>query len=180
MRGMERFGNLVTRTDMYCVVLSTLFFILMSFNTVLASEVTRLKIGTIPPRGVLKDLKGNSVMIPYQNRGEAVILHFWAVGCSSCRREMAYLETLHKSFSGRGLSILAVNVGQKRPDVEKMVKSIGITYKVLLDADGKVADEYEVAGLPRTFLIDRKGAIRYKIAGEAGEEFLKKRVLSIM
>jgi peroxiredoxin len=136
-----------------------------------------LRIGDVPPRATLRDLKGETVMLPGQYRGKVLVIHFWAVGCSSCREEMAALESLSRAYSGKGLAVLAVNVGQKKETVEKMTRSLG---RVLLDSDGEMARRYDVAGIPRTFLIDRSGVIRYKIVGESNEPFLRKRIQSIL
>ena len=53
---------------------------------------------------------------------------------------------------------------------------LGITYPVLLDPDQRMAASYDVVGVPRTYLVDRKGIIRYKILGSASSETLKKQV----
>jgi peroxiredoxin len=145
-----------------------------------AAGNTPLRIGNVPPSATLRNLKGETVRLPGQFRGKVVLIHFWAVGCSSCRVEMAALESLHRAYARKGLVILAVNVGQSRATAEKMAKSLGISYGVLLDGDRAVAQKYDVVGIPRTYLIDRNGIIRYKIVGEANEAFLKKRILGML
>jgi cytochrome c biogenesis protein CcmG, thiol:disulfide interchange protein DsbE len=151
-----------------------------SSGTASAAGHPPLKIGDAPPRAVLSDLKGRMVRLPDDFRGKVVIMHFWAVGCSSCRVEMSALESLHRAYSRKGVAILAVNVGQSRDTVEKMVRALGISYGVLLDSERAISHRYDVVGIPRTYLIDRSGIIRYKIVGETSEEFLKKRILSML
>jgi cytochrome c biogenesis protein CcmG, thiol:disulfide interchange protein DsbE len=158
------------------IVLSHFF----AFGTAFANGKTPLRIGDVPPRGVLSDLKGHAVRLPDDFRGKVLIIHFWAVGCSSCKVEMAAMESLYASYAGKGLAIVAVNVGQSRDTVEKMVKTLGISYGVLLDRDRAMAQRYDVVGIPRTYLIDRNGIIRYKIVGESNEDFLQKRILSML
>ena len=158
------------------MVLSHLF----ASGIALAAGKPPLKTGDVPPRAVLSDLKGRTVRLPDDFRGKVVIIHFWAVGCSSCRVEMSAMESLYKAYSRKGMEILAVNVGQSRDTVEKMVKTQGISYRVLLDSNRAMAQKYDVVGIPRTYLIDRSGVIRYKIVGETNEAFLKKRILSML
>jgi cytochrome c biogenesis protein CcmG, thiol:disulfide interchange protein DsbE len=150
------------------------------FGTAFANGKAPLRIGDVPPRAVLSDLKRRAVRLPDDYRGKVLIIHFWAVGCSSCKVEMSAMESLYASYAGKGLAIVAVNVGQSRNTVEKMVKTLGISYGVLLDSDRAMAQEYDVVGIPRTYLIDRKGIIRYKIVGESSEDFLKKRIISML
>jgi peroxiredoxin len=158
------------------------FILLFSFSIVncLAAGKTSLKIGDAPPRIALHDLKGSMVRLPDDFRGKVVILHFWSGGCSSCKEEMPAMETLYGKYGRKGLVILAVNVGQRRDMVKKLVQEIGISYPVLLDTDKEMASKYDVVGLPRTYLVDRNGVIRYKILGAASEEMLKKKILSLL
>jgi cytochrome c biogenesis protein CcmG, thiol:disulfide interchange protein DsbE len=162
------------------VMAVTVLTLFIEIGTAFAAGKSPLRIGDASPRGVLTDLKGRPVRLPEEFRGKVLIIHFWAVGCSSCRVEMTALESLHASYARKGLAIVAVNVGQSRDTVEKMVKTLGISYGVLLDSDRAMAQRYDVVGIPRTYLIDRSGIIRYKIVGEANEDFLRKRIQSML
>jgi peroxiredoxin len=156
------------------------------FSPFLVTDVVRaaggnpLKIGDPPPRITLKDLNGAPVRLPGDYRGKVVILHFWAGGCSSCKEEMPAMETLYSTYARKGLVILAVNVGQRKDTVRGLVRGLGISYPVLLDSDKEMAMKYGVVGVPRTYLVDRSGIIRYRIIGAASVEMLKKQVLSLL
>jgi cytochrome c biogenesis protein CcmG/thiol:disulfide interchange protein DsbE len=155
---------------------------ILCLSTVSASAAGRaeIRVGDIPPAVALHDLNGSVVRFPGDYRGKVVILHFWAGGCSSCREEMPDMEALYGKYRKKGLVILAVNVGQRRDIVKGLVRGLGISYPVLLDSEKKMSDKYDVVGLPRTYLIDRTGVIRYKILGSASVEMLQKRVLSML
>jgi peroxiredoxin len=159
-----------------------MFLFIHSFPSAgaIASAKTPLKIGDSTPRIALKDLNGTPVRLPDDYRGKVVILHFWAGGCSSCKEEMPAMETLYSSYGRKGLVILAVNVGQRQDTVKGLVRGLRITYPVLLDTDREMAMKYDVVGLPRTYLVDRNGVIRYRIIGAASAEMLKKQVLSLL
>ena len=51
---------------------------------------------------------------------------------------------------------------------------------VLVDASGKTAIDFGVYGAPETFVIDKKGVIRYKVIGPMTEEVWKKDVKPIV
>jgi peroxiredoxin len=93
---------------------------------------------------------------------------------------MPALDTLYKKYGRKGLVVLAVNVGQRRKMVNALVRELGISYPVLLDPDKAMAGRYDVVGVPRTYLVDRNGVIRFKILGSTTEEMLKKQVLSLL
>jgi cytochrome c biogenesis protein CcmG, thiol:disulfide interchange protein DsbE len=139
-----------------------------------------LRIGDTPPRVSVTDLGGRPLRIPDDVRGKVVILHFWASGCSSCREEMPAMELLFARYGKSGLAILAVNVGQRKEAVQAYVKGLKMTYPVLLDPDKNMAREYDVVGVPRTFILDRNGLIRYKIVGGTSMETLNKMVHSLL
>jgi len=48
------------------------------------------------------------------------------------------------------------------------------------DADGKTGIDWGVYGVPETFVIDRKGIIRYKFTGPLTEEALEKKLLPLV
>jgi len=139
-----------------------------------------LRIGTLLPSITLPGVAGAPARIPDNLRGKVVLLHFWAVGCSSCRKEMSALDGLYGAYRRKGLEILAVNVGQRREIVKTSAAELKVSYPILLDADRKAAVLFDVAGLPCTYILDRNGVIRYKIIGDAAGENLKKLILSIL
>ena len=140
-----------------------------------------LRVGSPLPELSLPLLNGGSVRLPAAVQGKVAVVHFWSTGCSTtCRDEMAALEGLSAAYRGRGLTVVAVNVGQKPGEVREFLKGINPSYPIALDGDRKGALSYDAVDLPRTFILDRKGLIRYKVIGGASEGTLKKMVLSLL
>lgn len=162
------------------VLLLFVVFLCVPISSVTAADKHPLRAGDVPPIVALRDLNGAVVRFPANYRGKVVILHFWKGGCSSCREELPGMEPLYTKYRGHGLAILAVNVGQRRDIVARLVRSFGVSYTFLLDIDKEMAARYDVAALPTTYLIDRSGVIRYRFLGSANLELLKKRVLSML
>lgn len=145
-----------------------------------SAEAAAPRIGGVLPSITLPGLKGEPVRIPESVRGKVVILHFWQVGCSSCKLEMPAMDGLYNQYRRRGLEVLAVNVGQKKETVRTFAAELAVSYPLLIDADGKIAALYGVTDVPRTYVIDRKGIVRYRILGGATHETLKKLILSLL
>ena len=159
----------------------TVIFVILLLAILSPAQGAPLRVGAIPPEISLPLLAGGTLRIPAGVQGKVAIIHFWSSGCSSsCRDEMIVLETLAASYRSRGVVVVAVNVGQKEGEVREFLKGVNPTYPVALDQVRKGALTYDSVDLPRTFILDRKGLIRYKIIGGAGEGTLRKMVLSLL
>ena len=67
------------------------------------------------------------------------------------------MEQVHKEFNQKGLTVLAVNLQESRDRVANWVEGKNVTFLILLDADGAVAQLYGVTGTPTVVLIGRQG-----------------------
>lgn len=103
----------------------------------------------------LTALDGKDYLLPAL-RGKVVLLNFWATSCFSCRKEMPDMEKLYREFSGKDLVVLAVS-DEKRETVEKFLANKSYTFPILLDSDCKVHTDFDVDGIPKSFLFDRDG-----------------------
>jgi peroxiredoxin len=109
-----------------------------------------------PPQFSLSMPAGRPVSLA-RLRGHVVLLNFWATWCLDCRQEMPALEALHRRFGGRGLAVVGVNAREGLTVVRSYARELGLTFPLVLDADGAVTARYGVIGLPTTFLIGRDG-----------------------
>ena len=89
----------------------------------------------------------------------------WATWCPPCREEMPYMQQIHEEWSGRGLVLLAIDVGESPAQVESFMQSHNLSLPVLLDTKKNVAQKYNISGIPTTFFIDKDGVIQEKIIG---------------
>lgn len=139
-----------------------------------------LRIGDTVPSITLSGVNSTTVRIPESLRGKITVLHFWQIGCTSCRLEMPAMDGLYRKYRRKGLEILAVNVGQRKEAVKSFASDLRVSYPVLIDADGKSASLYGMTDVPRTYVIDRSGMVRYRIIGGATPEILEKLILSLL
>ncbi len=114
------------------------------------------RIGAQAPRFTLMDLGGEPRSLEDYS-GQAVLINFWTTWCPYCVIEMPLMQELHES--GQDVVILAINVQEKKEDVEAFISAEGYTFPVLLDERAQVNGLYQVRGLPTTFAIDGTGAI---------------------
>ena len=112
----------------------------------------------------LGNLEGSLVSLK-DFQGKVVFLNFWATWCPPCRAEMPAMEKLWQKFREEEFVILAVDVREGKEKVSSFVKENGLTFPVLLDSRGGVANTYGIRAIPTTYLLDPEGRIVGKALG---------------
>jgi peroxiredoxin len=122
--------------------------------------VTELKEGQRGPAFRLATLDGRQASLE-EWRDKAIVLNFWAPWCQPCTSEMPTLEALWRSYRERGLVVVGVSVdrGAPRALLDPYVKTLGLSFPILLDADMKISSAWRVTGIPATFLIRPGGDV---------------------
>ena len=99
--------------------------------------------------------------------GEVVMLNVFGSWCSGCRIEHPFLMALAEG----GVPLYGLNWKDKPGDGTAWLNRHGDPYRLIgNDENGRVAFDLGVTGAPETFIIDRKGAVRYKHIGPITEE----------
>ena len=112
--------------------------------------------------------------LPDSLKGKVVLIDFWASWCEPCKQSFPVMEELHKKYSDRGLVIIAINLDEKKPDMEAFLKKNTASFTVVRDPNQKLVDKTGIATMPSSFLIDREGKVRFTHTGFRGNETKKK------
>lgn len=111
-------------------------------------------------------------------QGQVSLLNVWASWCVSCRQEHPLLLELARTGL---LPIYGLNYKDERDAATAWLNRFGNPYRTsAFDADGKVGIDWGVYGVPETFVIDRKGIIRYKFTGPLTEDALETTLLPLI
>ncbi|GAB1269628.1 TlpA disulfide reductase family protein [Aurantivibrio infirmus] len=135
-----------------------LALIMSSFAITSANAATKLE--GVAPDFTLPSNKNENIRLAEQ-RGEVIMINFWASWCGPCRQEMPILDELYSKYSRAGFKILGVNVDANVDDANKALKKIPVTFPVLFDTENKISELYDVSAMPTTIMIDRDGKMRY-------------------
>lgn len=111
------------------------------------------------PDFTLQTINGQTVNLT-DFRGKPVMLTFWKINCPACQFQIPHTQAFYDEWSSETIAVLTVNVGDSISAVQDYVTGLGITYPVLLDRQGKVAQVYGIPGVPVTFLIDADGILK--------------------
>jgi peroxiredoxin len=113
-------------------------------------------------------------------KGKVLLLDFWASWCKPCWQEMPVVKGVYNDFHGKGFEILGISLDTSEENFKAYVRDEGITWPQVYDGKGwnsSIGRLYAVNSIPATFLLDRKGTIRYRnLRGEALREAVKKLV----
>ena len=140
-------------------VLPGILFALGASGAGCAGGLADLPEGSEAPDFAAADLGGRQVSLAGFRGREVVVLDFWATWCGPCLLAMPGLQEVHEEFGGRGVEILAVNLGEDREHVEGFLEENGYTFPVVADEDRDIGRLFGVRGIPAQVVLDREGRV---------------------
>ncbi|HYC61724.1 MAG TPA: TlpA disulfide reductase family protein [Thermoanaerobaculia bacterium] len=139
----------------------------------------RADVGAMMPAYAALNLDGSKFDLA-SKRDKVVLLNVWATWCGPCVYEIPELQQLHEKYASRGMEVIGVSVDTVPAESvrEFIAEQKKMTYPVVLDADGKIADMLQTSVLPTSVIIDRAGKIVWKQYGAImpGDEELTKAI----
>lgn len=138
------------------------------------------KVGALAPDFTLNTLEGEDFTLS-ENVGNPMLISFWATWCGYCRYQMPFLEEVHREKAGQGLLVVGIDYGEDKETVRRYVKGLDLTFIILLDEQLEVVRKYGAYAVPISFLVDRKGVIRFiKVGAFISKEEMQKALKMIM
>lgn len=106
--------------------------------------------------------------------GKVAVVNFFASWCYPCRVEHPLVMELAKSGEVR---VLGINFRDRPEDARRWLGQFGNPYERVGDDDrGRTGIDFGVSGVPETFIIDRKGKIRYQFIGPLTADDLEHKI----
>ncbi len=115
---------------------------------------------------------------PADMKGQVWLLNVWASWCVSCRAEH---KVVNKLVQGGEVTVVGLNYKDEPADARAWLAALGNPYLAsAMDRDGRVGIDWGVYGVPETFVVDRKGIIRYKHIGPITEQAVQEKILPLV
>ncbi|MDD2723203.1 MAG: DsbE family thiol:disulfide interchange protein [Methylovulum sp.] len=96
-------------------------------------------------------------------KGQVWLFNVWASWCVSCREEHPVLNEFAKQ---KAVTIIGLNYKDDPAAAKTWLDTLGNPYNVsIMDQDGRIGLDWGVYGVPETFVMDKKGIVRYKHTG---------------
>jgi thiol-disulfide isomerase/thioredoxin len=129
-----------------------------------AADLKPVETTTAAPALVLTDLQGKQHDLK-DYKGQVVLVQFWATYCGPCRKEMPSMNKMAKKMGDVAFTILAVDMGESKEEVNQFVSEVKPEFTILMDPAGQSIADWRVFAAPSNFIIDPEGNIRYTLFG---------------
>lgn len=140
------------------------------------NNVPSALIGKPLPKVSLPALKQERVVEREELLGQPFLLNVWATWCPTCIHEHPYLVKLAE----RGVKIVGLNYKDETDKALVWLERLGNPYSVnIVDTEGRMGLSLGVYGAPETFIVDSKGVIRYRHAGDVNDRVWKEKLAPI-
>lgn len=157
----RRIGRFLARNWTWGIVIAAGIYLWQTISP----DVDLPESGPAAPDFELTTLEGDRFRLS-EHRGEVVVLNVWATWCPPCRVEIPGFVELQEEYRDEGVTFVGLSVDEEGFDaVGPFAERKGMNYPQL--ASQRVA--YRLYGdadsVPRTYLIDKQGRIRYMHVG---------------
>lgn len=141
---------------------TTLLFITFNSQIHLASEDDSKMAGMDAPEIEFEAIDGSKASLK-QNKGNVILVNFWASWCLPCLEEMPQLKMLENHFGSKGFILFAINVEeQPREKVKNKISRDTMPLNLIYNVAASYLGPYKVKSLPLSILIDKESKI-YKV-----------------
>lgn len=149
------------------------------------SRIASVLIGKQVPAFTLPALDGSAgpttdapVVTSASLRGQVTLLNFWASWCAPCRAEH---PTLMRLAAAQKAVVVGIAYKDDPAASKKFLAELGNPFaQVASDRAGTTAIEFGLTGVPETFVVDRKGVVRYRHVGPMLERDVADKILPLL
>ena len=162
---------LILPSIFFLLILLILFYLLIIDrnpselpSTLLNKNVPKFETGSLlkEKKFVSSDVFGKKIKL----------VNFFATWCKPCRDEHNYI----KRFSNQErIEVIGINYKDNNQKTIAWLKELGNPYSnIAVDKNGRIAIDWGVYGIPKTFVVNSKGIIKYRHVGPITKKVYKK------
>jgi thiol-disulfide isomerase/thioredoxin len=113
-------------------------------------------------------------------KGKVVLVNFWATWCPYCRKEKPAIDSFWQDHRDRGFEVISISVDDPPEKIAAWMQDKDYSFMAAPTNGSVVAAFGNVASVPTSFIVDREGHIRHKIAGQVHYARLEKLVVPLL
>ena len=139
-------------------------------------------IGAHAPDFSASSVNGKGAVAVAKNKGKVLIVDFWATWCEPCKKSFPKLQELYTKYKVSGVELIAVSEDDENSGLSDFGNTYGAKFPLVWDDGKNIASKWQPKSMPATFVIDKKGVVRFVHLGyHDGEETeIEKEVKSLM
>lgn len=117
-------------------------------------------------------------------RGNVVLVDFWGTYCLPCKHSFPKLQELNAAYSARGLHVVGISEDEAddKGKIATFADTYGAKFTIGWDEDRAIARRYKPDVMPSTYVIDKKGVVRFAHVGyhDGDEISIRKEIESLL
>ncbi len=114
------------------------------------------------PNFYAESLNGNDISLnEIRKNAKVTLIDFWASWCAPCRKSNPHLVKLYKKYHKSGFNIVSISEDRysDKNSWKNAIKNDGLIWHNIIDDNNRIANMFNVSGIPHTVLLDQNGGI---------------------
>ncbi len=99
------------------------------------------------------------------HHGKVVYLDFWASWCKPCQRSFPWMNSLLARYPSEAFTIVTINLDAESEAMHHFLGKVKADFDIYHDPSGQIAEQFEIEGVPTSYLIDASGKVVKKHIG---------------
>ena len=100
-----------------------------------------------------------------KHQGKVVYLDFWASWCKPCQESFPWMNSLLDKYPADKFTIVTINLDAETEAMHKFLGKVKADFDIYHDPSGQIAEQFEIEGMPTSYLIDASGKVVKKHIG---------------
>ena len=99
-----------------------------------------------------------------------LVIQFWAIWCSPCKKEMYYLDKIQDKYKDSGVNVICINTDNLKsvPKAKAYVRQKKYDLLIAADPSSQIFKKLNASVMPTTLIMDKNGQIVYTKEGYMG------------
>ena len=113
---------------------------------------------------------GKKISIHELINGGPLVIQFWAIWCSPCKKEMYYLDKIQDKYKDSGVNVICINTDNLKsvPKAKAYVRQKKYDLLIAADPSSQIFKKLNASVMPTTLIMDKNGQIVYIKEGYMG------------
>jgi cytochrome c biogenesis protein CcmG/thiol:disulfide interchange protein DsbE len=113
-------------------------------------------------------------------RGNVVVVNFFASWCDPCRHEAAALEATWRAYQGQGVQFFGIAYKDVESAAKAFMNEFDVSYPTAIETGNRTSRLYGVTGVPETFVVDQKGNLVHHFVGAVTQAELAQVIIPLL